>query len=74
MPTKLMENCPFPAHVTFLVTYLEPVAWLKHPWCEHLSAGILMTKGICLIAFHSHLLVSAMLLLAFPILPHQVSS
>ena len=74
MPMKLMENCPFPAHVTLLVTYLEAVAWLKHPWRDHLSARILMTKGICLIPFHLRLLFDGMFLLAFPTLPHQVSS
>lgn len=69
-----MENCLFPARVTLLVTYLESVAWLKHPWHDHLSAGMLKTKGICLIAFHFHLFFNGMLLFAFSILPHQVSS
>lgn len=73
MPVKLMENCSFPAHITLLVTYLEAVAWLKHPWHDHRSAGISMTKGILLFAFHSHLLFNGMFLFAFPILPHQVS-
>lgn len=74
MPKKLMENCPFPAHVTLLVTYLVAAAWLKQTWHDHLSTGILMTNGICLIVFQSHLLINGMFLFAFPILPHQVSS
>lgn len=74
MPMKLMEHCPFPARATLLVTYLVDVAWLKHPWYDQLSAGILMRKGIRLMAFHSHLLSNGVFLFAFPILPCQVSS
>lgn len=43
-----MENPPFPAHFTLRVTYLEVVPAGTDP------AGILVTKGIHLSAFHSH--------------------
>lgn len=69
-----VENSPFPAHATLPVTYLEDVAWLKHPWHDQLPAEILMRKGVCLMAFHPHLLSSRVFLFAFPILPCQVSS
>jgi len=61
MPTKLMENCPFHAHVTLLVIYLEAVAWLKHPWHDRLFAGILTTMGVCPTPFHCHLLFNGIL-------------